>query len=101
MEKRQGKCDYCKVAYRWEARREYPLKRAYCGRCGGKLKATTHLLKAYRWVEANANANICGNVIISARRTAPESAEEGRSDAPANDRTSDNGGPQRAGEELR
>jgi hypothetical protein len=100
MEKRQGKCGYCKVAYRWDARSDHPLKRAHCGRCGGKLQATSHLLTAYRWAEATANTNVCGIVVVSEVKRAPESLTTAITQGPEGDRTSENRASQIDGEEV-
>jgi uncharacterized paraquat-inducible protein A len=46
---RQGKCDRCKVAYRFVKPKR--LRDAACPKCGDKLQAITYTLKRYPWVE--------------------------------------------------
>jgi len=45
---KQGKCDTCKLIYEWPGK---PLLReAYCLRCKGNLKLTTHFQRRYERV---------------------------------------------------
>ncbi len=45
----QGKCDPCKVAFRWTGK---PLLRdSHCPTCGRPLTCTTYRLKRCRWME--------------------------------------------------
>lgn len=39
---KQAKCTKCKVRYVWK--REHPLGRSFCVKCGERLKGTTHIL---------------------------------------------------------
>lgn len=47
MNMRQGKCDYCRTCFRWNAKL-MRLRDAYCPQCGEKLQATTYL-KNWNW----------------------------------------------------
>jgi len=44
----QGKCEKCKVAFRWPSK-GLRLRDADCPRCKTKLSRTTHLLK-WPWI---------------------------------------------------
>lgn len=44
---KQGKCDNCKIAYRWK--KEIKLSFFRCPECKGPLSATLHYLKKYPW----------------------------------------------------
>ena len=44
-----GRCWRCKVAYRWHGAPR--LKDSRCRCCLGRLRPTTHFLKAARWLD--------------------------------------------------
>jgi len=46
---KQGKCDHCKRAYKWERKVHSRLVR--CPLCNIPLKATLYFQKRYSWIE--------------------------------------------------